>query len=487
MVQWTVEVGGTAVDALQEVTTGSEDDGELGTARVIAANTTANRGINYSQETTVKRAGNVEYEGPIIKKPSLGRTSERIEFTVADGRGELKYIESHRPFYDMDPGAIIREAVTKAATVKTPEQVFDASSTTDWDGDMPEFGLVGADEQALQERGSDLLGLGFPEGTNGTFRAKYTSVPAAAIPGDGQVLRLSTRLLANSVGDQFDVEVELNDTAGNTYVWPVENLRSDFNVYTFAGEDAQTSSSIGTVDGTSGSLIYRVRLKGAISENRAIALDYADVLPFTLSSRSTGITTNNVQDVGTTITRRYDESVMEMLASLGEEFGHMSWVDSSDDLHFEPAGSTTANQQIDESSTPIIEANFDRDSERITNKVTVQGAEDANGRPIQVTASDNASINFYGLSEREEQIVDRSLKTQADVQRRAEGYLEDHAWQDVDFSFRIADGQYRQVQVGQLMLVTWTKEGISNETFTVSSKELHDDGSVTIGFTGSSA
>lgn len=489
MTTWDVQIGGVSVDALQEVETGSEDDGTLGTARCIAANTQANRNIDYSQAADVYRDGSLEYEGFVTKKPSKGSTSERLEFTVADQRVELRYIEAHRPFYDMDPGAILREGINQTATVKQPVTVHEGSSTTDWSSDTPEFGLVGAQAQQLQDRGSDVLALGFPEGSSGTYEAIYSGVPSAAIPGDGQIIRLTTRLLANSFGDQFSVEVELNDNAGNTYVWPIDRVDSNFRTYSFPAENAQTTSTFdgASVHGVNGTLVYRVNLKGQLSENRAIALDFADVLPFALSSRSPAVTPSAVEDVGTSITRRFDENLMEMLATLGEEFGHTSWVDDSAVLHFEPAGSTSAPVNISHSSTPVFRTSFDRDSDQIVNRVTVQGGEDASGDRILVTASDSASIEFYGLAPREQQIVDENLQTQADARRKAEGFLADHAWDDVAISFRIADRAYADVRVGQSITVTWPPEDLTAQTFTVSSMEQHGDGSVTIGMTGSGA
>jgi len=489
MTTWDVQIGGISVDALQEVSTGSEDDGTLGTARVVAANTQGNRNIDYSQEAEVLRNGVSEYLGFVTKKPSLGRTSERLEFTIADQRVELRYIEAHRPFYQMDPGAILREGIQQTATVKSPVTVHEGDDTSGWSSDTPEFGLVGAQAQQLQDQGSDVLGMGFPEGSSGTYEAIYDDVPSDAIPGDGQIVRLTTRMLANSFGDQFNVEVELNDNAGNTYVWPLERVDSNFKTYSFGAEDAQPTSTLQGVDthGVDGTLVYRVNLKGSLSENRAIALDYATTLPFGLTSRSTEVGVGEVQDVGTTITRRFDENLMEMLASLGEEFGHTSWVDDTDTLHFEPAGSTAAPLAIEYANTPVFDVNVDRDSDQIVNRVTVQGGEDPSGNKILVTASDSASIQFYGLAPREQQIVDKNLQTTADARRKAEGFLAEHAWDDVALSFRIADRNYADVRVGQAITVDWPPEDISSETFTVSSMEQHDDGSVTIGMSGSGA
>ena len=483
---WNVEIGGVSVDALQDVETGDDDDGTLGTARITAANTSANRGVDYSQEASVYRHGELVYEGPVTKKPSLGQSNERIEFTVADKRAELKYIETHRPYYQMDPGDIVREAVQQASRIKSPVEVFSGSSASGWSANTPEFGTVGAQDEQLQDRGSDILALGFPTGSSGTYQAVYSGVPSSAIPGSGQIVRLTTRVLANSRGGQFEGEVELNDNGGNTYVWRFPRLSTEWDTYSFSAEDAQPTSTFSgeSIHGEPGTLVYRFRLKGSLGDNRAIALDYADVLPFTLSSREASVEVGEVQDVGTVISRRFDQNVMEMLADLGEEFGYTSFVDPDDVLHFEPAGSQSSPLNISYDSTPVFEVEVDRDADKVVNKVTVQGGEDSRGNPIQVTASDSASIQFYGLSEREEQIVDENLQTERDARRKAEGFLADNAWDDQAVSFRVADGAYRDVRVGQSIGVHWPPDDLQNEQFTVSGKEQHQDGSVTLDMTG---
>jgi hypothetical protein len=482
MVSWDVTVNGTSVDALQAVDTSNEAGGTLGTARVIAANTDANRNIDYSTDAVITKDGSVEYEGPITKKPSVGSASGQIEFTVADKRYELSLIEAHRPFYQKDPGAIIRSAVNEQARIKSPTTIHEGSQSSPWNASSPNAGLVGASEQRLQEMGNDVYAIGIPNGATGVYDATYTGVPTAAIPGDGQVVRVSTRLMANNQADVFTGELDLRDNAGNNYIWEFPRLDTNFREYEFSAEDAETTSQIdpGGRTTTNGTLTYRFKAKGAMPENRAIAIDYATILPYTVSPRSSSIDTGGVEDVGESVTRRHDESVLEVVDAYATEYGYTSWVDKDDVLHFEPAGGENAPQSIDQ-NTPVVGTEFERDSDRITNKVTVQGS-----GGVQVTAVDNSSVQYYGLSVREDQLVDDNIQTEAEARRRAEGYLEDNAWADVAFSFTIADSTYSNVRVGQAISIRWPPEGVSPSTWDVTSVTVEDSGMVTVGVSGAS-
>ena len=479
MVSWTVEIGGVALDAVMEVSTGSESGGTLGTARVVCANTSANRAVDFSDAAVVKREGTVEFEGPVTKKPTLGTSNGRIEFTVADQRYELSLIEAHRPFYQKDPGEIIRSAVNKQARIKSPVRVHSGDDASDWSSTAAEAGLVGATEQRLHEYGDDVFALGIPNGSSGLYEATYEAVPGAAIPGDGQVVRLTTRLMANNQADVFEGELDLRDNAGNNYIWSFPRLDTNFTEYEFSAEDAVAESSIGTPSTQDGTLTYRFRAKGKMPENRAIAIDHAEVLPYEVRSRNSRVDTSGVEDVGDTINRRHDETVLELVTKYATEYGYTSWVDQQDVLRFEPAGSESSPLAIDYSGTPVIDANFDRDSDRVTNKITVQGSDG-----VQVTAVDSSSVSFYGLSEREDQLVDEQIQSQEEARRRAEGFLEDNAWSDTAISFTIADTTYGQVRVGQAITLRWPPEDISTSTWEVSSVNANTGGTVEIALTG---
>lgn len=281
-------------------------------------------------------------------------------------------------------------------------------------------------------------------------------------------------MLVNNRGDQIEAEVDLRDYAGNNYIWTPERLDTNFREYTFSAEDAVSHADIGSKNTNSGSLQYRFRLKGTLPEPRAVAIDMAQTLPFALKTRTQDLTVANVQDVGHTITRRFDENVLNILKTFVMEEGMASWVDANDDLHFEPAGGSGASQSIDYGTTPVTSTSFSRDYDRIVNKVTVQGS-----GQVQVTAVDESSAKFYGLSEREKQLVDRSIQTEVEATRRAKGFLQDHAWEDGAMSFEIADGSFEDVRVGEAIPIKWDPEDVNN-AFIVTAVETDADGYVTI-------
>jgi len=477
MVNWSAEIDGTAVEAINGVEPTSGDEGKLGTCKLVVGDTQTNRAFSSGDDAVVKRNGSVEFDGKVTKAPTAGKNKEQLEFTISDNRVVLRYIEVHRPFYQVDSGEIIRRAVQEEATVRSPETIHEGSSLTDWTSDTPEFELLSSDEKRVHEHGSDVIFAGWPADESGEYSVTYTGVPSAAVPGDGQVMRLTTRMLVNNRGDQIECEVDLRDNAGNNYIWTPERLDTNFREYTFAAEDAETEASIGTPLSTDGALQYRFRLKGQLPEPRAVGIDHAQTLPFVTQTRNVDVTVSNVEDTGNVITRRFDENVMQMLKTLGEEDGYDSWVDENDDLHYEPGGGRPAPLSITD-STPITDYSFNRDYDRITNKVTVQGAGD-----IQVTAVDNASIGFYGISEREDQIVDREIQTQAEADRRATEYLEANAWHDTAISFEVADLSYADVSVGEGMRVQWSPENV-DKIYTVTKTEVDNAGYVTLHFSG---
>ena len=479
MVSWEVLVEGTAVDALVDVKPRGSDEGNLARAQVVCGNTAANRAIQSADSVIINKNGSEEFDGSVVKKPTTGDKGDLLELVVADERAELFYEEVHRPFYDMDTGTLIEEAITqRAQTLNSVTVTSGDESGASWDSDAPIFERADFTSKRYRERGSNLIFVGWREGARGSYSATFDSVPAAAIPGDGQISRLKTRVLANNAGDQIRGEVELTDNAGNTYVWSLPRLTTDFQEYNLRAEDASTSASIGSVNGNAGTLEYRFNLTGQLSEPRAVLIDYAETLPFSLESRDTSLTTNGVQTTGRDISRRYDATIMELLNELSEEDNFTTYVEDGD-MKYEPSGQTTAPKSIDYASTPVVDYSVERDYDRITNKLTVQGAGD-----IQVTVQDNASIEFYGLAPREEQLVDKEIQTQSEAQQRGEQILSDKAWHESALSFSIADTTYSAVRVGEAIPITWPPDDVDG-TYIVSGKEVDNRGIVTLTASGS--
>lgn len=464
-----------------EVKPEGSDEEQLGRARIVVGNTPANRAISSGDEVEIFKDGESVFDGNVTKQPSRGNgQNDELEIVAGDRRVELQYHEAHRPFYDMDTGQIIKEAVAyKADTLNSVTILRGDEAGSEWDTNIPVFELADFSRKRYREKGSNIVFAGWREGASGNYRATFDGVPSSGIPGEGQIMRLRTRILANNTGDQIRGEVELVDNAGKNYVWSLPQLSTNFEEYELKAEDASTEADIGSeADGT-GVLEYRFRIKGDLSESRAVLIDYAETLPFSLEDRDANITTDNVQDTGRRISRRYDASIMEMLNELAEEDGFVSRVDEEDDLHFEPFGQTSSDLEIShEAGTPVTDVSVDRDYDQIVNKLTVQGS-----GSVQVTVTDQASIQFYGLSEREDQLVDKEIQTNAEARRRGERRLDDKAWHDSALEFEIADSRFEQVLVGETIPVDWPDEDVEG-TFTVSGKETNDRGFVTLSLTG---
>lgn len=479
MPTWDVTVEGTPVDGLIGVKPEDKDEAQLGRTKVTCANTSANRAIASGDAATVKKNGSVVFEGNVTKKPSKGSNNDFLELMIGDKRVELHYEEVHRPFYQMDTGEILKEAVNKRSETLSRRTVTSGDeSGSEWDSDIPVFEPAEFSNKRYRERGSDLVFCGWREGAAGDYYARFTGVPASAIPGDGQIMRLTTRVLANNSGDQIRAEVELVDNAGNNYVWDLPRLSTEFETYELRAEDARPNAEIGSNASGTGVLEYRFNLTGELSESRAALIDFAETLPFSLKARDTAVSTADIENTGRTITRRYDASIMEMLKELSNEDGFTSYVDAADDLHYEPAGQSTSPKAIDYNTTPVVEAEIDRDYDRIINKLTVQGS-----GGIQVTVQDKASVQFYGLSAREDNLVDKEIQTDAEAQERGEAVLDDKAWHDTAMTFSVADSSYSEVRVGQAMPVSWSPEDIDGE-YIVSGTEIQDTGIVKVSLTG---
>jgi hypothetical protein len=325
--------------------------------------------------------------------------------------------------------------------------------------------------------------MGLPDGSTGVYEARYTGVPSEAAPAEGGLLRLLTRVMGNNAGNVMRLEVELTTTDGTVYVWSPDLPRSGFEELRLPPEEAQPTSTFSGVSagGSPGTLTYRVRIKGGLPENRAIAIDYAEVVPFTTSQAGTDLTVQNVEDVGDTVTRRHDAPILDVMRQYEQEYGYTSFLEEPNKLHFEPSGDEQAPVAIDYDTTPVVEASVDRDAEDIVNKVTVVGAGET-----QITAVDQSSVSFYGVAPREDQVVDKSLQTESEVQNRATGILEDKAWDDVAITYRVADPAFRDVRVGQAIQITWPPENITQSTWIVSSVTREEGGLVEVGVSGAS-
>lgn len=482
MVTYDVQVEGSSVDALLEVSTSSEDEGAIGKATALIGNTPSNRNIRSGDDAAVYKNGSIEFRGKVIGDPRFGDDNAALELVIADGRYELQKLTVNRPFYQMDTGEILREAINKQIRPLSREYISLMEDDANWSTEAEEFTTTDFDSDKYREYGDNMLFLGWRKGAFGVYKTTFAGVPNDAIPGDGQIQELVTRFLVNNRGQKFNVEVGLCDNVANQYVWAVENPRSGFEEYNLKAQEARTSGSlIEESEMNPGTLMYAVDIQGTLGEPRAILLDVAYTKPFLLDDRTPSLDPAKVQDSGRVITRRFDESVFEMFKTFSTEDNATSYVTLSDELVWEPAGQTLSEKSIDYATTPIVNADIDRDYDSIVNEVTVQGAGN-----IQVTVTADSSIQFYGISSRQEPITDKDIQTESEAIDRGRGYLEDNAWTDTALSFTIADTSYSTVRVGEAIPVEWNPPGGDSVIgeFIVGSVTQDDTGYITITMSG---
>ena len=474
---FSVTIGGTSVDGLFDVNFNGVDTEEIGEAEIEVKNNPSNRAFNYGEEVIIKRNGSTVWTGYLEKKPPSGNRNIRLNLTARDKREELQYVEVHRPFYDMDSGAVVREMVNRKVQPQSPVLVHTGDDLSNWTSDIGTFELAKIPNQDINEYGTDLLFAYWEGGDTGTFTATFDSVPLNAAD-EGEILWLETGFLFNNRGNFFSVEVELRDHDGNNYLWdlPVPD-GTEYVQEKLPAEEASTNGNLSS----NGTLQYRIEISGDLPEARAGVIDYARTRPFGTTSRDTGFTTNDVATTGRNIVRRIDGTVFESVAQLATEDGAVSFIDEDDDLHYEPSGDTDAPESITYSGTRVVEVDPDKDATDIVNQVTVQGAGD-----LQISLQDSGSVSFYGVSERSEPLVNKEIQREEELRAFGEGYLNDNAWDDTAVTFTIADSAYANVQVGQRLQITWPPQDLNGE-FTVSETETDTAGKVQLGVTGSDA
>lgn len=487
MVDWTVTVGGTTISAIFDVQYDRGTTDELGEATIVCANNTNNRSVESGDEVVVQKNGVIDFRGYVTGKPTkAGASATEIEIKAVDKRMELKHQQIRRVFYQMDTGEIVRHAIN----LKTLPFSFDedppgnfihrGDDITDWTTNIPKFSLGGIVSVTLEEAGNDFVFFGWPSGSSGTYQCTYRSVPYDAIPGNGRVDTLYIRLAVNNKGGVFSCEVDLRDDFGNNYIWPVELPETGFEVYELKAEDATPVADIGDHVEEDSSLQIRLETDGSLPDSRAMAFDYAKVIPFATELRDTDIETYGVQDTGNVVTRRIEENAFQMIKDFATEDQFFSHLDLDGVLHYEPEGQRRADP-INYDTTPVTNAEFNRDYKDITNRVVVQGSGD-----IQYAVEDTESIEFYGVSAREKPIVDSKIKTEAEAKRRGEGYIKENAWDDNAIEFEIADSDYKSLRIGDDIYVDWPPEDIIG-TFTVSNVETDKHGIVTVSLTNRGA
>lgn len=474
MATFDATVGGTAVDGILDVDFSGQGPDELGTAEIECKNSPTNRSFDYGEPVEVLRNGEVEFTGTLTGKPSGGTRNLKVVLKARDNREELHEQEVHRPFYDVDSGEVIRDAISKQTRPRDPVDLFTGSTLSGFDSDVPIFELADISEQDLEERGNDLLFLYWREGATGTYSVTFDDVPASAAEA-ANILWFETRYLFNNQGGFFRGEVELRDHSGNSYVWDLDVPgRAEAETERLPVEEADPDRGVLSSNGT---LQYRIEIDGRLPEPRAAVIDYARTRPFELKERESGLDLSGVEDTGRRIVRRFDSSILELIQTLSVEDGATSYLDD-DTLVYQPAGDSDAPVSITFDSTRVLDVDVDRDSADITNKVVAQGAGN-----LQKEYRSSSSIEFYGDYPREEPIVDNDIQRESELDEFAEGYLDSKAWEDTAAAFTVAGAEFRKVRVGEAIFVDWPPDDITG-TFVVSNVDTDGAGRVTIGITG---
>lgn len=483
MVEYNITVNSVTLTEIFDVNYDQGEVQSLGSATVICGNNSNNRAISSGETITIEKNGEIDFTGYITGKPTkAGANATEIEIQASDKRLELKERQVKRLFYEKDTGQIIRSMVNTSSTSFDLERevgrfIFQGDSESGWDTNIPRFSLGDIVTTTLQEKGSNFLFFGWPEGSGQKiYSATYNNVPSDTLVGDGQIDTFFTRFAINNNGGIFNAEVDLRDNYGNNYIWPLELKESGFREYELKAENATPNANLGEKITSNGTLQYRFKIDGNLPDSRGLAIDYASTIPFKTESRDTDLDTSGVNDSGNIITRRIDRPIFQAIMEFSLEDGFISYIDSGNVLHYEPAGQNEG-KSINFNETLVVDAEFDRDYENITNKVTVKGDGD-----ISVTVPAPDSIEFYGVSPREKPIVDESIQTEDEAIRRAEGFLKKNSWDSEAFSFVIGDTSYQTLSVGDEVFVNWPPENISG-TFQVSNSSTDKYGLVTIDIT----
>lgn len=460
-----VTIGGQEPEALIDIQNNSQTD-DLGSSTIVVGDTQFNRTeFNSGDKVLIERTGGDTWTGYLTGDPT-SESDGTIQIEAMDSRYELKNSNVSRPFFNVDDSTIIDEVVTTKVEERGSQDIHRGSSLANWESDFDVFELGNLATKKLHDKGSDIIFGGIREGGSGTYAIRYTDVDPSAVPGRAQIYKLVTRFIANDVGDQMTVDIELVTNNGLSIMWTVEPQGGSFQEYELSLEDAEPGQL--TEPNT---LEYRFNISGNITDNTGVGIDFATTYTFTLNDRDTSLSTSGVRETGRKISRRFDESALEVVQNLEVEQNYQSWIDEDEVLHFAPAGGQESDLQIIRGETAVTEAEFDRDYDNIINEVKVQGD------GVQENVRDAESVRYYGVSSRDEPLVDESIKTREEARDRGNGYLQKHAWDEVVATFTIADTNYQSVSKGSSIFVDWSDlQGY----FVVGEKSVNQAGYVTL-------
>lgn len=452
MGDWTLTVAGREITRIFEVPHSITDKDKLGEIEVQVANTPDNRAIRAGESATLERGNETLFSGVVANKPTKTDDFD-LPITITDQRQELQQSVVQRVFYREDSGDIVRQLVNKRAQPQDREFVFEGDKPDDWQTNgFANFEAGGFNTVSLNRVGNGVLYFDLEDGFEGTASLRRDSL--VDIPPD-RFYRLDVRSLVNNSGSVLDAVVEVTDSDANSYVWDLPLSAAEVNLNELPVQEATRGGAALT---NPNKIEIRFSVDGRLPERRAGVLDFAQIYPFDVADRDTGVSPGAVETTGRTITRRFDGNVLKNINELAEEDGATVYVDESGTLHYEPSQNLgLADLEIVYGTDPIVEAKIDKPYDEVVNRVVVKGAGD-----ISVVVENSESIAYYGAAAADERIVDESIQTEDEAEDRGRGALT--PWVDVQATFTMGDSAYeKDLTIGQDIFVDYPPEDLVGE------------------------
>jgi hypothetical protein len=447
---YTIDIGGYTPEALLDVQTQPPGaDQELGKAMISMGVTSSNlSSIESGDKVTVTDDSETTFTGFVVGTPSID-SEGTLEVRALDDRVALRHKTLDRVFYNLDSAEAVKQAVTKEAVQLDSRVALTGDSIGDWSGNVDNLAAYtdgtrdSINSQALWEYGTDMIYIGLESGASGSYHVDSDSLLKGA-SGGGQLRKVELRHAIDTGDGEADITFEIR-VNGLNYVWDLSDT-DGLETITLQAADADPSGQLNT-DGT---VRLDIDVSDTLDEPLGIMIDGLVPFPFYTIDDDIDISIGSAPSTSRTITRDKSAPALEFINELAVEDDRSLLVDSAQTVDYiSDAGSDRPSFDIIQGETPVVDADFDRDSEQIINKVQV------NGDGVQAVVTDPASIAFYGVAPRSEPINDESIKARETAVRRGKGVLRGNAWDDEVISFEVADSEYRKLDPGDTMQVDW--------------------------------
>lgn len=459
-----VSISGIQPESVLDVSTGSNSGDQLDEASIVVRDTATNRQFRPGDDVEIDFGTGLKWTGSVSGRPAV--SNGRLTYKALGKLLPLKHEQAFRVFYQEDSATVVEKLATEQTEQLPKVLVHTGDDPSQWRSRAPVAEPYKGGRAGLYDFGSDMLFLGARAGRHAEIQTTFENVQSGAI-ADG-FFELKTRLITSDISGLWSLVVELRTSSGESYRW-TPTLRSGEHTYELAAEDATPTDS-GLNDGE---LRYRFVPSGTTAEPFGVFLDHAATIPFRTEQRPNAPTVD-AENSRRTITRRVDGSVGRTIADIATE-DSATWYLDDGTLVYRPGGSAeSASLSIRQGEDPITNVDTDADYESIRNEVVVQGQDN-----IEVVVRDQASIDFYGPTPRPEPIVDPSLTSEADAERRGEGFLEDRAWNDAEITFTLADLSYVQLTTDTDVTVNYPPRGLDG-TYTVADVDAKSNGEVDV-------